>query len=76
MGYPLDGVGTFCFDDDMVCKTLPLDDLRLSFGGGSGLCREELVERTESFSIGGGGVGDTGDMGDSRAVPSGNRGSS
>lgn len=70
MGYRLDGAGMFCFEGDMACKALPRDDFRLSFGGGSGPGREELVERIESFSIGGGGVGD------SRAAPSSNRGSS
>ena len=51
---------------------LPRDLLR-SLGGGTGRCREELAERMESFSIGGGGVGE---VGDSSAIPSGNRGSS
>lgn len=40
----LDGAGKFCFDGDMACNTLTRDDLRLSFGGGSGLGWTELVE--------------------------------
>ena len=53
---------------------LPLDLLRISLGGGTGRRRrEELTERprTESLSIGGGGVGDAGD---SSVEPSGKRG--
>ena len=46
---------------------------RLSFGGRGGLCLEELTDRAVSFSIGGGGVADSGE---STAAPSGKRGSS
>ena len=52
---------------------LLLLDLRFSFGGGGGRCCDELVERTESFSIGGGGVAVPAE---STAEPSGKRGSS
>lgn len=56
-------------------RVLPLDlRLSLSFGGRGGRCLEELRERTESFSIGGG--GGVLDFGESTAVPSGKRGRS
>lgn len=50
------------------CRVLPRD-LLLSFGGGGGRCLDELSDRIESFSIGGGGVADLGEL---TAVPSGN----
>ena len=50
------------------CRVRPRE-LLLSFGGGGGRCREELADLTESFSIGGGGVADLGEL---TAVPSGN----
>lgn len=55
-------------------RVLPRDRL-LSFGGGSGRRLVELIERerTESFSIGGGGAGEPGE---SIVRPSGSRGSS
>ena len=34
---------------------------RLSLGGGMGRCLEELAERIESLSIGGGGITESGD---------------
>lgn len=49
------------------CRAL-LRDLLLSFGGGGGRCLDELPDRIESFSIGGGGVADLGEL---TAVPSG-----
>ena len=55
-------------------SVLPLERRRSrGFGGGSGLCLDELAERIESFSIGGGGVEEDGD---STAAPSGSRGRS
>ena len=55
-------------------SVLPLERRRSrDLGGGGGRCREELVERIESFSIGGGGVEEAGD---SMAAPSGNLGRS
>ncbi len=56
-------------------SVLPGRDRLLSLGGGGGRRREELAERDriESFSIGGGGIGEPGE---SRVLPSGNRGSS
>lgn len=48
-------------------------DLLLSFGGGGGRFLDELADRIESFSMGGGGVADPGE---STAVPSGNCGRS
>ena len=55
-------------------SVLTLDRRRsLVFGGGGGRCLEELAERIESFSIGGGGVDEAGD---SMAAPSGNLGRS
>lgn len=56
-------------------SVLPGRDRLLSLGGGSGRRCEELAEREriESFSIGGGG---TGEPGEPRVLPSGNRGSS
>ena len=35
-------------------------DRLTSFGGGGGRFREELADRTESFSIGGGGLSESG----------------
>lgn len=56
------------------CSVLPRERLT-SFGGRGGRCLEELVERarSESFSTGAGG---TGESGESRLIPSGSLGSS
>lgn len=59
---------------DTRWSVLPLDSLlSRSFGGNGGRCLEELWDRTESFSIGGGGVAEPGE---STAEPSGRRGNS
>ena len=60
---------------EISCSVLPGRDCLFSLGGGGGRRCEELTEseRIESFSIGGGG---TGDLGESRVLPSGNRGRS
>ena len=56
------------------CNVLPRD-LLLSFGGRGGRRRVELIDRVRigSFSMGGGGAGE---LGESRVMPSGSRGSS
>ena len=56
-------------------SVLPGRDRLFSLGGRGGRRREELAEREriESFSIGGGGIGD---LGESRVLSSGNSGSS
>lgn len=71
---PIDGARRSGFVETSW-SVLPGRDPLLSLGGGGGRGREELAEREriESFSIGGGG---TGEPGESRALPSGNRGSS
>jgi len=53
--------------DATSCRAL-LRDRLLSFGGGGGRFLDELADRIESFSIGGGGVADLGEL---TAVPSG-----
>lgn len=60
---------------ETIWSVLPGRNRLVSFGGGGGRCREELTEREciESFSIGGGG---TGEPGETKVLPSGNRGSS
>ena len=60
------------FDAFTNCLVLPLD-LRLSLGGGGGPGGVELVARTGSFSMGGGGVAD---RGESSVAPSGSLGNS
>ena len=53
--------------DETSWRLVPRD-LLLSFGGGWGRCPDELADRIESFSIGGGGGADLGEL---TAVPSG-----
>jgi hypothetical protein len=48
--------------DALVYSMLGRDTLP-SFGGGIGRCLEELTERTESLSIGGGGIEKSGERG-------------